>query len=95
MQVANYVRKYARTNSSRAIIKKDRINSTHKWVEYSLDVADMQHLLMLTKNINEKFALLDALDVAERKKVWHFRQENFCLKTATYLLQVALKIPKK
>ena len=39
MNVANYTRKYAKTSSNKVvIIKKDNINSTHKWVEYALDI---------------------------------------------------------
>jgi len=96
MQVANYKLKYARTALNKnVVVKKDLINSTHKWVEYSLDIRDMQKLLMSTKNLNEKYALMDALEVAERKKVWHYRQDNFNLARASQLLQAVISAQDK
>lgn len=87
MQVSQYVRKYSNTNSKSGPVPKDKINSTVKWVEYSTDIIKMQSLL-LKVSFNEKYALMDALEVAERKKAWHYRQDNFDLKRASYLLQV-------
>ena len=96
MQVANYKLKYARTQLNKnVVVKRDLINSTHKWVEYSLDIRDMQKLLMSTKNLNEKYALMDALEVAERKKVWHYRQDNFNLARASQLLQAVVSAQDK
>jgi hypothetical protein len=96
MQVANYKLKYARTQLNKnVVVKRDNINSTHKWVEYSLDIRDMQKLLMSTKNLNEKYALMDALEVAERKKVWHYRQDNFNLARASQLLQAVISAQDK
>ena len=96
MQVANYKLKYARTALNKnVVVKKDLINSTHKWVEYSLDIRDMQKLLISTKNLNEKYALMDALEVAERKKVWHYRQDNFNLARASQLLQAVISAQDK
>lgn len=87
MQVSQYVRKYSSTNSKSGPVSRDKINSTVKWVEYSTDIIKMQSLL-LKVSFNEKYALMDALEVAERKKAWHYRQDNFDLKRASYLLQV-------
>jgi hypothetical protein len=96
MQVANYKLKYARTQLNKnLVVKRDLINSTHKWVEYSLDIRDMQKLLISTKNLNEKYALMDALEVAERKKVWHYRQDNFNLARASQLLQAVISAQDK
>jgi hypothetical protein len=96
MQVANYKLKYARTTLNKnVVVKRDNINSTHKWVEYSLDIRDMQKLLMSTKNLTEKYALMDALEVAERKKVWHYRQDNFNLARASQLLQAVISAQDK
>jgi hypothetical protein len=69
-----------------------KINSTLKWVEYSFDIYDMSKMLMSTKNLNEKYSLMDLLDIAERKKKWHYRQENFNLTKASELLQAMIKI---
>jgi len=96
MQVANYKLKYARTQLNKnVVVKRDNINSTYKWVEYSLDIRDMQKLLISTKNLNEKYALMDALEVAERKKVWHYRQDNFNLARASQLLQAVISAQDK
>jgi hypothetical protein len=53
---------------------------------------DMSKLLMSTKNLNDKYSLMDLLDIAERKKNWHYRQENFNLSRASELLQAMIKI---
>jgi hypothetical protein len=69
-----------------------KINSTLKWVEYSFDIYDMSKMLMSTKNLNEKYSLMDLLDIAERKKSWHYRQDNFNISRASELLQAMIKI---
>ena len=69
-----------------------KIDSTMYWVEYSLDMHDMSKMLMSTKNLNDKYVLMDLLDIAERKKNWHYRQENFNLRRASELLQAMIKI---
>lgn len=92
MHVAQYKIKYSPNTSSRGLsIPRHKINSTHKWVEYSLDIHDMSRLLVLTKCIDEKFALMQALDVAERKRAWHYKQENFNMQHAKTILQATLR----
>jgi len=96
MNVANYKLKYAKTGSGKLIfLQKDKINSTHKWVEYALDIVDMSALLMQTNNLNDKYALMDALDNAQRKKDWHYRQANFRLQDAMRIFEAAKSIAKK
>jgi hypothetical protein len=96
MNVANYTRKYANTGSKKLVIlNKDKINSTHKWVEYALDIVDMSALLMQTRDLKEKYALMDALDSAQRKKDWHFRQANFRLQDAMRIFEAAKNCAKK
>jgi hypothetical protein len=96
MNVANYKQKYTKTSSSKLVfLKKDKINSTHKWVEYTLDIVDMSALLMQTNNLNDKYALMDALDTAQRKKDWHYRQENFRLQDAMRIFEAAKNCAKK
>lgn len=95
MNVANYIRKYAKTGSNKVvIIKKDNINSTHKWVEYALDIVDMSSLLMQTRDLKQKYALMDALDTAQRKKDWHYRQANFRLQDAMRIFEAAKNCTK-
>ena len=87
MHVAQYVSKYSTSTSKKSgPVKKDKINSTLKWVEYAADIVKMQALL-LRASFNEKYMLMAALEVAERKKNWHYKQDNFDLKRASYLLQ--------
>ena len=87
MQVAQYLRKYTLTsNKNSGPVARDRINSTVKWVEYACDLVKMQELLK-TASFIDKYKLAEAMLVAERKKNWHYKQENFDLKRASYLLQ--------
>ena len=96
MNVANYIRKYAQTGSKKLVIlNKDKINSTHKWVEYALDIVDMSSMLMQTKDLKQKYALMDALDSAQRKKDWHYRQANFRLQDAMRIFEAAKNVSKK
>lgn len=95
MNVANYKQKYAKTGSNKLVfLKKDKINSTHKWVEYALDILDMSAMLMQTNNLKDKYALMDALDIAQRKKDWHYRQDNFRLQDAMRIFEAAKQITK-
>lgn len=90
MNVANYIQKYANTGSKKLVIlNKDKINSTHKWVEYALDIVDMSAMLMQTKDLKQKYALMDALDSAQRKKDWHYKQKNFRLQDAMRIFEAA------
>jgi len=90
MNVANYVAKYRTSVEGPLMIPKKKINSTMKWVEYSLDIVDMQKMLMGTNNLKDKYQLMDILEIAERKKKWHYRQENFNVSRASTLLQTML-----
>ena len=90
MNIANYVLKYTKSVDGPLMIPKKKIDSTMKWVEYSLDIVDMQKMLMNTNNLKDKYQLMDLLEIAERKKKWHYRQENFDVNRASRLLQVML-----
>lgn len=90
MHLANYVSKYRKSIDGPLMIPKKKIDSTMKWVEYSLDIVDMQKMLMNTNNLKDKYQLMDILEIAERKKKWHYRQENFDVNRASRLLQVML-----
>jgi hypothetical protein len=93
--VANYVNKYSSTSKSKAIVPYDKVKATEKWIEYALDIVDMQQALMLTKNIDEKFKLMAALEVAERKKAYMYKHKNFELSRATYIFSKVRDLPKK
>ena len=46
MKAANFVAKYSTANKSKAVVPYDKIKATEKWVEYSLDIVDMNRILM-------------------------------------------------
>ena len=62
---------------------------------YALDIVDMSAMLMQTNNLKDKYALMDALDTAQRKKDWHYRQANFRLQDAMRIFEAAKAIAKK
>ncbi len=86
MHVAQFVRKYTASNTKSGPVARDKINSTVKWVEYASDIVKMTALLR-TATFEEKYKLVEAIEIAERKKAWHYRQENFNLRKASFLLQ--------
>ena len=91
MNVAQYRVKYSRTDTPNLRVPRHKIDFSSKWVEYSLDVHDMTKMLMVTKNLKDKYILMDAIDIAERKKKWHYRQDGFDLQYASRMLQEMLK----
>jgi hypothetical protein len=95
LAIANFVNKYSSTSKSKAVVPYDKIKATEKWIEYALDIVDMQRALMLTKNLNEKFKLMDALEVAERKKAYMYKHKNFELSRATHIFNKVKDLPKK
>lgn len=95
LAITNFVNKYSSTNKSKAIVPYDKVKATEKWIEYALDIVDMQSALMLTKDINEKFKLMAALEVAERKKAYMYKHKNFDLSRASFIFSQVRDIPKK
>jgi len=87
-----YSIKYSPSSTGEMKANRRKINSTLKWVEYSFDIHEMSKLLISTKNLDEKYMLMSALDVAERKKLWHFKKENFNLNKASEMLVALIKI---
>ena len=63
------------------------VNATKKYIEYFLDIQEMNRLLISTKNFDVKMDLLYCLDRAESKKQWNFKHPNFNSKTANQILQ--------
>lgn len=95
LAIANFVNKYSSSNKSKAIVPYDKVKATEKWIEYALDIVDMQSALMLTKNINDKFKLMEALEVAERKKAYMYKHKNFELSRALHIFNRVKHIAKK
>jgi len=54
MKIANYVLKYTKSVDGPLMIPKKKIDSTMKWVEYSLDIVDMQKMHMATRDLKDK-----------------------------------------
>ena len=95
LAIANFVNKYSSNNKSKHVVPYDRVKATEKWLEYALDIVDMQNALMLTKNIDEKFKLMAALEVAERKKAYMYKHKNFELNRALHIFNKVKDIAKK
>lgn len=94
MQARNYVSKYSSTSSNkRGYSNYYNIQATEKWVEYMLDITDMNKLLM-SANFTDKMDLLDALAVAERKRDYMYRHPNFNFKEATHWYNLVKNKPK-
>jgi len=93
MKATNFVAKYSAGNKSSAVVPYDKIKATEKWVEYSLDVADMSKLLMKV-DFATKWKLMDALAVAERKKEYMYRHKNFNLNRALKIFDAVKHLPK-
>ena len=71
-----------------------KINATKKYVEYYLDIQEMNALLITTKSFDVKMDLLYCLDKAESKKQWNFRHPNFDGKDANTILQAVRRAGK-
>lgn len=94
LAITNFVNKYSSTSKSKAVVPYDKIKATEKWIEYALDIVEMQSALMLTKNLNEKFKLIDALEVAERKKAYMYKHKNFDVNRALHVFSKVRDLPK-
>jgi hypothetical protein len=71
----------------------DKVKATEKWVEYSLDIADMSRILM-SSDFNTKWKLMAALEIAERKKAYMYKHKNFDVKRAAKLFDAVKHLPK-
>jgi hypothetical protein len=93
MQARNFITKFSAKNNKNAHVNFYKIPATTKWVEYQLDIYEMNAILMKS-DFDTKIRLLDALTVAERKRDYMYRHPNFDFNKATYLFSV-LKDAKK
>ena len=94
MQARNFINKYNSNNKSTGFSTYDRVKATEKWLEYSLDILDMQDAMMRSLDFNEKYMLAQALVVAERKRDYMYRHKNFDVKRASTVFN-AVKHRKK
>ena len=94
MQARNFINKYNSNNKSTGFSTYDRVKATEKWLEYSLDILDMQDAMMRSLDFNEKYMLAQALVIAERKRDYMYRHKNFDFKRASTIFN-AVKHRKK
>ena len=69
------------------------IKATEKWIEYSLDVTEMTKLLTNATR-DEKFVLLAAMQIAERKRDYMYKHKNFKLEIAVVEFKRAKRLLK-
>jgi hypothetical protein len=93
MQAKNFISKYTSPNNKKGQVSFYKIKATEKWVEYMLDITDMNRVLMALP-FNDKMRMLDALEVAERKRDYMYRHPNFNYKQATRWYEMAKDLPK-
>jgi len=95
MQAKNFISKYtASKTNNKGQVSFYKIKATEKWVEYMLDITDMNKVLMALP-FNDKMRMLDALEMAERKRDYMYRHPNFNYKQATRWFELAKDLPKK
>ena len=94
MQAKNFISKYTSANNRKGYGSYYKIPASQKWVEYMLDITDMNSVLM-SLPFNDKMRMLDALEVAERKLDYMYRHPNFNYKQATKWYEMARDLPKK
>lgn len=91
-----FISKYGSfSKKSKFMPSYDDIDATKRWVQISLDIHEMNKILLTTKNFNEKMDLLICLELAEKKRVWMVRHENFDSKRARFLFDKVKDLPKK
>jgi len=91
MSIAYFQTRYLASNKKPYKGKPKEIDSSIKWAEHSLNVYEMKHLLEEELTFDERVILRRAIDVAERKRVWHYKRDNFDLRRASFLFETAKK----
>ena len=69
------------------------INSTHKWVEYSLDIIELNRLIVVETDWDVKWDLRYCLERAEKKREWHLKHPAFDSKRAKLILDKVRHLP--
>lgn len=93
MQAKNFISKYTSANNRKAYGSFYNIKATEKWVEYQLDITDMNRVLMGLPFF-DKMNMLEAINIAERKRDYMYRHPNFDFKKATRLFALVKDSPK-
>lgn len=70
------------------------INSTKKYVEYCLDIIDMNALIVAVKDFETKADLRICLVKAESKRDWNIKHPNFNSRDAAIIMATVRNIPR-
>lgn len=70
-----------------------RIKATEKWIEYSLDLTEMSKIVTSVTR-EERYVLLAAMQIAERKRDYMYKHPNFDLQEATFEFKRAKRLLK-
>ena len=70
-----------------------KIKATEKWIEYSLDLTEMTKMLTNATR-EERYVLLAAMQIAERKRDYMYKHPNFKLQDATLEFKRAKRLLK-
>ena len=92
MKAVSFVAKYSGANRSRAVVPYDKVKATEKWIEYSLDIADMSRIIM-SADFDTKWRLAEALETAERKRAYMYKHKNFNLNRALTIFDAVKHLP--
>jgi len=71
------------------------INSTKKYVEYCLDIIDMNALILIEKDFNTKADLHICLARAESKRDWNIKHLAFDNRDAAIIMRAVRHLPRK
>lgn len=92
--VASFAIKYPK-HSPKSEVKSlySRIKATEKWIEYSLDLAEMSKIVTNATR-EERYLLLAAMQIAERKRDYMYKHPNFKLQEAMFEFKRAKRLLK-
>ena len=71
------------------------IEATVKYVEYCLDIIDINKLLLVETDFDTKWDLRYCLERAESKRDWHVKHPNFETGRAAILMGTVRNLPRK
>ena len=71
------------------------INSTKKYVEYCLDIIDINALILVEKDWDTKADLRICLARAESKRDWNIKHPNFDSRDAAIIMAAVRHLPRQ
>lgn len=77
------------------ITNYNTINSTHKWVEYCLDIIELNKLIIVETDWDVKWDLRYCLERAESKRDWNMKHPAFDARRAKIILDSVRNKPLK